>query len=291
MVPSFLCFFPEIVYTYILNYVLYTCSPFYIQMVAHCTHSPVPCFCFHLIMYVGDHPTSLYKWCPSSLYIFYSFFLSRSFLYQPNRISETRPLLLSFGQLWTFCFHKQFIKWVPLCVHHFVHVWVNTFLEVELLAKPCAFVVLITLESFLFEQQFFLDLMSAGGLCGKRNQDDILERSEIFFTTGIPPPTRFGGSFRLDFSGVSKPSGNCRVLHKEHSLLFPQPPPTAPPMSTDDFLLNMVCLSNSLSRPLPFSPQTPNGSRKHPTSHLPMPSVTAVVFVYVWHLGYILNPS
>lgn len=52
---------------------------FYIQMVAHYTHYPALCF-FHLIMYVGDHPTSLHKWCPSFLYIFY-FCLPRSLLY------------------------------------------------------------------------------------------------------------------------------------------------------------------------------------------------------------------
>lgn len=72
---------------------------------------------------------------------------------------------------------------------------------------------------------------------------------------------------------------------------FPHPPPTASPISTDYLLLNMVCLSNSLSRPLPVSPHIPNGSRKHTTSHLSMPSVMAVVFVYVLHLGCILNPS
>lgn len=125
---------------------------------------------------------------------------------------------------------------------------------------------------------------------GKKPQSHILERSEVFLTTGIFSP-QFSSSFRLDFSGVSKYSGNCRVLHKEHSLLFPQPPPTAPPISTDYLLLNMVCLSNSLSRPLPVSPHIPNGSRKYTTSHLSMPSVTAVVFVYVLHLGCFLNPS
>lgn len=35
--------------------------------------------------------------------------------------------------------------------------------------------------------------------------------------------------------------------------------------------VNMACLSNSLLRPLPVSPETPNGSRKHPTSHLSVP--------------------
>lgn len=69
MVPSFLCIFPETVYTYTLNYVLTTCSLFYIQVVAHYTHYLAPCF-FHLTMYVGGHPTSLHKWCPSSLYTF-----------------------------------------------------------------------------------------------------------------------------------------------------------------------------------------------------------------------------
>lgn len=76
-------------------------------------------------------------------------------------------------------------------------------------------------------------------------------------------------------------SGSWRVLRKEHSLLLPQPLPTVPPISTDYFLLNTACLSNSLSRSLPVSPQTPNGSGKHPTSHLPMPSFTAVVCICV----------
>lgn len=116
----------------------------------------------------------------------------------------------------------------------------------------------------------------AGGSCGKRNQDHILGTSEVFLQLGIFFP--FYNSFRFDFSEVY--SGSCRFLHKEHSLLLPQAPPTALLISTDYFLVNMVRLSNSLSRPLPVSPQTPNGSRKHLTSHLPMPSVTAVVFVY-----------
>lgn len=132
--------------------------------------------------------------------------------------------------------------------------------------------------------------MSAGGSCGKKTPEPHSRKIRGFLNNWDFSP-QFSSSFRLDFSGVSKYSGNCRVLHKEHSLLFPQPPPTAPPISTDYLLLYMVCLSNSLSRPLPVSPHIPNGSRKYTTSHLSMPSVTAVVFVYVLHLGCFLNPS
>lgn len=48
----------------------------------------------------------------------------------------------------------------------------------------------------------------------------------------------------------------------------------------------MACLSDFLSRPLPASPQTPNGSRRHPNSHLSMPSVTVVDVVGLALGGY-----
>lgn len=57
---------------------------------------------------------------------FIHFCLPRSLLYQHIRISGTRPLVLSFGQLPTFCLHKQYIS-EYLCVfiifymHKYIH--------------------------------------------------------------------------------------------------------------------------------------------------------------------------
>jgi len=104
----------------------------------------------------------------------------------------------------------------------------------------------------------------------------------VFLTTGFFPCL----VFLLDLtSPESVNRGSCRVLHKEHSLLLPQPIECS---SHECRLLstNTACLSDSLWRPLPVSPQTPNGSGRHPTSHLPMPSVTVVDVVGLALGGY-----
>lgn len=123
-VPSFLCIFPEIVYANILNYILTICS-FYIQMgsilyALSCTLQFSPNnICWR-------YPTSLNKWYPGSLYIFTHVCLPRSLLYEHTRISETRPFVVSLGQLPTFCFHKQCINdclctFISLCMHEYIH--------------------------------------------------------------------------------------------------------------------------------------------------------------------------
>lgn len=125
---------------------------------------------------------------------------------------------------------------------------------------------------------------------GKKPQSHILERSEVFLTTGIFPPNLV---VPLDLTFLESVNIVATVgfFTRNTPFSFPSPHQLLLQLVQTTLLLYMVCLSNSLSRPLPVSPHIPNGSRKYTTSHLSMPSVTAVVFVYVLHLGCFLNPS